>query len=66
MSPMAARMRCSTRECRPRGLRSPSLSLLATTAAPLQSVTTTPCPRRRSQANMMAWSSALYTDCQHP
>eukprot|EP00971_Amphidinium_carterae_P282232 5602726-Amphidinium_carterae.1 len=49
MSPMAACMRCSTRECRPRGLRSPSFSLLATTAAPLQSVTTTPCPCKRSQ-----------------
>eukprot|EP00971_Amphidinium_carterae_P170804 3384917-Amphidinium_carterae.3 len=56
---MAAWMRCSTRECRPRGLRNPSLSLLATTAAPLQSVTTTPCPCKRSQATMMAWSSAL-------
>eukprot|EP00971_Amphidinium_carterae_P081318 1608716-Amphidinium_carterae.1 len=36
----------------------PSFSLLATTAAPLQSVTMTQCPRKRSQASMMAWSSA--------
>eukprot|EP00971_Amphidinium_carterae_P270824 5374307-Amphidinium_carterae.1 len=63
---MAARIRCSTRECRPRGLRSPSFSLLATTAAPLQSVTMTPCPCKRSQASIMACSSALYTDCQQP
>eukprot|EP00971_Amphidinium_carterae_P096554 1910852-Amphidinium_carterae.1 len=64
MPPIASRILCSILECLPLGRRKPVLSLLATTTAHLQAVTTTPWPCSISHAIMIKCSSALYIDCQ--